>query len=242
MDDRRARPGEQRRHHQTDALAGTRRRKAQHMLRTMMAEVGAAPPAQQHAVGMEKPRLADLARLRPARGAVGRDLLHFSGPPHRHGDRHDEGRDAAGPRDEAAGDEDVVGISVISEPPPEEGWRLVHRPAKQAEPGMAEPRLEGELPGGPLRRRPEESEDDGADEKDLAPENLGRVHESMKSECRSQRARVIPTSSRVRRPWSANRMAVIAPGPLALATRLAPIRECMIPESRFLKEIGPFAD
>ncbi len=63
-------------------------------------------------------------------------------------------RDTAGARDEAARDEDLVGVGVVGEPPPEEGGRLIDRPAEQSEPGMAELRLEGELPGCPFRRAP----------------------------------------------------------------------------------------
>ena len=146
VDDRRAPPREQCRYHQTDPLARTRRCKAQHMLRTMMAEIRAAPTTQQHPFGVEKPGLANLLRLRPARGAIGGDLLHFPRTPDRNCDSHDEGHDPAGARDVAAGDEDVVGISVVSEPPPEEGLRLINRPPKEGEPGAPELRLEGEPP------------------------------------------------------------------------------------------------
>ena len=135
MDDRRARPGQQRRHDQANALAGSRRREAQDMLRAVVAEIGAAPAAEQNAVRCEKARLADLARLGPARGAVGRDLLHFARAPDRHGDRHDEGGDAARRRDDSRPDEDVVGVGVVGEPPPEEGGRLVDRPAEQLNQG-----------------------------------------------------------------------------------------------------------
>src|SRR5580700_8985332 len=146
------------------------------MLRTMVAEIGAAPAAHQHAVGMEKPRLADLPRLGPARGAIGRDPLYFTGTPHRHCDGNEEGCDSASPRDEAAGDENLMGIGVVREPPPEECRWLVDRPAEHGEPRLTEHRLEGELPSGPFRRCPEEEDDDSTDEKDLTPENLGRVH------------------------------------------------------------------
>ncbi len=70
VDDRRARPGEQRRHDQSDALAGTGRREAQHMLRAVMAKIGASAAAEQNAVGIKEPRLADLARLGPACRAI----------------------------------------------------------------------------------------------------------------------------------------------------------------------------
>src|SRR5262249_24160273 len=99
---------------------------------------------------MKEPRLANLASLGPARGAVGRDLLHLTCAPHRHGDRHHEGRDTARACNEAARDENLVGVRIVSKPPPEEGWGLIDRPPEQSEPGMAKPRLEGELPSCPF--------------------------------------------------------------------------------------------
>ena len=97
-------------------------------------------------------------------------------PPDRHGDGHDDRGDAAGRRDIGALDEDLARIGVVGEPPPEEGRRLVDGPAEDIKPGVAELRLEAELPCGPFRRRPDEGEHDGADEEHLAPEDLGRVH------------------------------------------------------------------
>src|SRR5690348_13318400 len=74
-----------------------------------------------------------------------------------------------------------MGISIVGEPPPEECGRLVYRPAERGEPGAPEQGLEGELPGGPLRRRPHEGEHGSADEKNLDPKNLGRVHGETRS-------------------------------------------------------------
>src|SRR5579872_955613 len=181
------------------------------MLWAVVAQIGATPEAEQNTVGTEKPSLANLARLGPARGAVGRDLLHLARAPHRHGDGNDEGADSAGARDEAAGDEDVVGIGVVGEPPPEEGGRLVHRPAEQHEPGVAELRLKGELPGGPFRRGPDEAEDDRTDKKDLAPENLGRVHgETRSAASREAAASADCEASGTWTRWSNNRTDSIA--------------------------------
>ena len=103
-------------------------------------------------------------------------LLGLSRPPHRHGDGDDDRGDAAGSGDVGAFDEDVARIGVVGEPPPEEGWWLVDRPAEEFEPRVPELRLEAEPPGDPFRRRPDEGEHDGADEEHLAPEDLGRVH------------------------------------------------------------------
>ena len=197
MDDRGARPGQQRRHDQADALARSRRREAQHMLRAMVAEIGATPAAEKNAVGMKKSRLANLARLGPARGAIGRDLLHFARAPDRHGDGHHEGRDTAGARDEAARDEDLVGVGVVGEPPPEEGGRLIDRPAEQGEPGMAELRLEGELPGGPFRRRPHRSRATTAQTRRIWPQRIlvafmatpDQPHRGRRTQARTARGR-----------------------------------------------------
>ena len=46
MDDATARPGQKRRHHQTDALAGSGRREAEHMFRSIMPEVVTLKPAE----------------------------------------------------------------------------------------------------------------------------------------------------------------------------------------------------
>jgi hypothetical protein len=53
VDDRRTRPGQQRGHDQADALAGSRRREAQHMLGPIMAKIVMIVAAEHHAVGAE---------------------------------------------------------------------------------------------------------------------------------------------------------------------------------------------
>ncbi len=69
-----------------------------------------------------------------------------------------------------------MGVGDVGEPPPEEGGRLIDRPAEKSKPGLAELRLEGEPPGGPFRRSPDEAEDGSADDKNLDPEDLRGVH------------------------------------------------------------------
>jgi hypothetical protein len=101
--------------------------------------------------------------------------------PHRHRDGDHDGGDTAGCRDEAAVDENVVGVGVVGEPPPEEGRRPVERPAEELEPRRTELRLEAELPRVPLHRHPEEDEHNGADDQHLAPEDLRRGHGDQKS-------------------------------------------------------------
>ena len=173
------------------------------MLRAMVAKIGASPTAEQNAIRTKETRPANLARLRPARGPVGRDLLRLAGAPDRHCDRHREGSDTASTRNEAASDEDLVGVGVVGKPPPEEGRRLIDRPAEEHEPGTAKLRLEGELPSCPLCCRPDKDEDGSADEKDLDPENLGRVHGDQRPSERCQRG----TQAQTEGPWGPDTMA-----------------------------------
>ena len=58
---------------------------------------------------------------------------------------------------------------------------MINRPTEELEPRLSELRLKGEPPSGPLRRRPDEGEHDGADDEDLTPEDLGRVHGDQRS-------------------------------------------------------------
>jgi hypothetical protein len=59
---------------------------------------------------------------------------------------------------------------------PREGRRLVDRPPEEHEPRLPELGLKAELPCGPFRRRPQEGENDGAAEDNLAPEDFGSGH------------------------------------------------------------------
>ena len=176
VDDRRSRPGQEGWNDQADALAASGRRETQHMLGTVVAEVAVAPAAEEHAVRAEEAGMAHFTRLCPARGPVGRAPFDLPRPPDRHGDGHDDRGDAAGRRDIGALDENITCVGVVGEPPPEEGRRLVDGPAEDIKPGVAELRLEAELPCGPFRRSPDEGKNDGADEEHLSPEDLGRVH------------------------------------------------------------------
>ena len=128
-----------------------------------MAKVVILPAPEDDAVGLEQPRAPDLPLLDPARRPVGGDPFRLARPQDRHRDRDGDRRDAPGGGGEAAFDENVVGVGVRSEPPPEERRRLVDRLAEDAEPGRAELRLKPEPPRRPLRRRPQEGKHDGAD-------------------------------------------------------------------------------
>src|SRR5690606_5066584 len=65
------------------------------------------------------------------------------------------------------------------EPPPEEGGRMVERPAEQDEPGRPELRLKPELPGDIFGGAPGGGEDDEEDDQDLSPEDFGRGHRDV---------------------------------------------------------------
>ena len=66
VDDRRARPGQQCRDDEADALAAAGRREAQHMLGSVMAQILAAPPPEEHAVRAEAGRRAGSPSSRPS--------------------------------------------------------------------------------------------------------------------------------------------------------------------------------
>ncbi len=174
VDDRRARPGQQRGHHQADALAGTGRREAQHMLRAVVAEIGVIELAKHNAVRAEKPGRLHLSAVGPAGGAVGLDVLRFARPPDRHANGNCDRDEAAGRRDIGALDKDRRRIGVVEIPPPEEGRRVIDRPARNLEPWMAELRLEAKAVCRPLRRGPGREQHDQEDDGDLAPEDFRR--------------------------------------------------------------------
>ena len=62
VDDRRARPGQQGRHDQADALAGAGRREAQHMLGPVMAKIVGAELAEDDAIVRRAGRRARTSR------------------------------------------------------------------------------------------------------------------------------------------------------------------------------------
>ena len=176
MDDRRARPGQERRDDEADAFARSRRREAQHMLRPIVAQIAALVAAQHDAIGSAESSGFDLLRLRPAGRAVGLGILRLAGAPDGHADRDSRGDDPTRCGDVGSLDEDVGRVGVVGVPPPEEGRRKVEREMQQLEPRVAELWLEAEAPGRPLRRAPDRQQDDRKDGDDLAPENLGRGH------------------------------------------------------------------
>ena len=112
VDDATARPGQQRRDDETHALAGTCRRKAKHVLRTIVTKIAALEAAEHHTVRSQKACRVDLAAHGPPGGAIGRRGLRLSSSPHRHAEGHDDRHDAAGRSDAGAFDEDRRRIGV----------------------------------------------------------------------------------------------------------------------------------
>src|ERR1019366_785566 len=112
----------------------------------------------------------DLDRRRPAGRTIGLDVLRLAGTPDGHADGDRDRDEATGRGDVGALDEGRGRIGVIGVPPPEEGWREIHRHAtRQLEPGLPEFRLEAEPPRRPLRRGPDRQKHDQEYDDDLAP-------------------------------------------------------------------------
>ena len=181
-------PGEQRRHDEANALAASRGREAQDVLRPVVAKVVPVEPTEDRAVVAEHAGRADLPLGREAGRAVGGRVSRFAGAPDRHGDRdHDRGK-AAGRGDVGSLHEHGRRVGIEVEPPPEErGRRIDRHAAPELEPRRAELRLVAEAPSRPLRRGPDEGQHDQADDDQLAPEYLGSRHGSPLVEGVSQR-------------------------------------------------------
>ena len=185
MHDRRARPGEQRRHDQADALAAPGRREAQHMFGAVVAQIVAPEPAEHDAAVAQQPGGGDLAAGGPARRAIGLGVLQLARTPHRHADGDDDRGEPARHGDEGAGLEYLRRVGVEGEPPPEEGRRRIDRPVAEHEPGRPKLGLIGERRGGPLRRGPHGCEHDQEDREDLTPEDFGCRHGIEVDACRT---------------------------------------------------------
>ena len=95
VDDGGPRPGEQRRDDQADAFAGPGGREAQHVLRSIMAQIVTTEASEHNAVRPEEARFADFKSGRPARRAIGGRFLGLARAPHRHADCDRDRREAA---------------------------------------------------------------------------------------------------------------------------------------------------
>ena len=146
------------------------RREAQHMLGAVMAEIVVAPAAEQHAVTAEQAGVADLRASRPARRAIGRDVLGLPGAPDRHGDRDGDGGDPAGCRDVGAFDEDRRAHRRRRRTTTRRRLAADRRASRdRSNQGWPSCGLEAEPPCGPFRRPPDEGEHNGADERAPGP-------------------------------------------------------------------------
>src|SRR5208282_6641297 len=81
VNDSRARPGQQRRNDEADALARSCRCEAQHMLRTVVSEIVAVQFAEHDAIWSEQGSVSGLDRRRPAGRTIGLDILRLPGAP-----------------------------------------------------------------------------------------------------------------------------------------------------------------
>ena len=151
----RAGPGEQRRDHQADALAGARGCEGHHMLGAVVAEIPVAKPPEEDACRVEQPSPLDLLPVGPARRAVGGDQPILPRPPQRADDGDDNACKSARRRDHGGLVEDRRCVSVVGVPPFEEAPGVIDRPGQDREPGQAETRLVGELGSGPFGRHPQ---------------------------------------------------------------------------------------
>ncbi len=198
MDDGAARPGEQRRHHEADALAGARGCEAQHMLGSIVAQIVPLEPAEHDAVGGQQPGATHLILVGPPRRAIGRDVARLARPPHRHPDRDADRGEPAGAGDQRPLVEDARRVGVVPVPPEEEGRRRIDRHAPDHIHRRAELRLKPQTPRHPLRRSPHRGEHDEEDDDQLTPEDLGGGHGPRRFAREASVARPPPRERRIR--------------------------------------------
>lgn len=188
MDNTASRPGQQRRHNEAHAFAGSGWRKAQHMLRAVMTKIILAVPPQNDAIGAEQSGGMDFLILGPLRRTVGGDIAGFPCPDDRHEEGGGYGKNCPGRGDERAFGKDARRIGVIGKPPPEEGRWIIERPSGNFEPGIAELGLEAEPESHPLRCSPDHHHDDGEHDNDLAPEYSASTHTGSNRQERRSRS------------------------------------------------------
>ncbi|CRX12436.1 hypothetical protein PAERUG_P64_East_of_England_6_01_14_03954 [Pseudomonas aeruginosa] len=137
VDDGRGRPGQQRRHYQTDTFARARGREGQDVFRAFMPQVLAIVLAEEYAGRLRQARLANVLRIRPACRTVGGNEVRLARAPDRHADGDHHRQQAAAARDGAAGIEHARRVGVEEEPPLKQLPRVVDRRAEKIEPGRA---------------------------------------------------------------------------------------------------------
>ncbi len=116
VNNRRARPGQQRGHNEANTLAASGGREAQNMFRPIMAQISVLVASQHDTIGTEKAGRLHLLLLGPTRRAIGLDLLGLACTPDRHADGDGDRDEATGRRDESAFDEDrgCVGVEAAT--------------------------------------------------------------------------------------------------------------------------------
>ena len=174
VDDRRAWPGQQRRHDQADALAASGSARSQaHARGRHGAGSGRRAGRGTRRRRRSRPARSTSALGRPARRAVGGDVLRLARAPAPTGDRGGDRSEPARGGDDGALVEDRGRIGVVVVPPAERRPAADRSASREASSRRAERWLKAEAPCGPLGRGPDESERDAGDDDDLAPEDAG---------------------------------------------------------------------
>jgi hypothetical protein len=104
---------------------------------------------------------------RPTGRAVGGDAARVAGPSDRQVERDNDRSNAISGGDRRTLDEDPRRISIIDEPPPEEGRRQIDGLAGDQKPGRSERLLKAKPPRRPLGSAPHFGESCSADQKDV---------------------------------------------------------------------------
>ena len=177
MDDATSRPSQKRRDNKSDALAGSGRREAQHMLRSIMPQILSLDTPEDHAVCPGEAGTSNLKLARPTCRTICGRCLRLPSPPYRHRKCDYDRDDPARRSDACAFDEHFWRIGIVGIPPPEEGRRKIDGNARrELKPGVTELGLIAEPPRRPLRRGPRRDQYDGQDAGDLAPKYSGCGH------------------------------------------------------------------
>ena len=176
MDDDALRPGEQGRHHKAHALAAPGGGESKHMLRPVMTQDLAFPPAEENAGRLEQACCPEVPQACPARRAVGGDATCLTGAKHRASDRQGHGRKSASRGKGRAFDEHPRRIGIEMIPPGEEEVRPIDRQPGGHEPGHSKTWLKAQAPSRPFRGKPASGQHREECCQHLAPEDLGSAH------------------------------------------------------------------
>src|SRR6185295_356212 len=177
MDDATSRPSQECGYDKPHPLAGSGRREAQHMLRSIMPQIMPLDTPEDHAVGPGEAGTSNVKQARPTCRTVCGCCLRLPSPPYRHRKCGYDRDDPARRSDACPFDKHSWRISIVGIPPPEEGRRKIDgNSRRELKPGVAELGLIAEPPRRPLRRGPRRDQYDGQDAGDLAPKYSGCGH------------------------------------------------------------------